>query len=90
MRGESLALVSPFPDLAADFWAMLAECDAAGERYCSDEQRARALGLGRVLLICDIDNIASARIIEQNGGILASQGHSPASGRAVSVGPAPS
>lgn len=37
---------------------------------------ARALGLERVLLTCDTDNIASARIIEKNGGVLASEGYS--------------
>ncbi len=39
--------------------------------------RARARGLNRVLLTCDMDNIGSARIIEKNGGVLASQGFSP-------------
>jgi predicted acetyltransferase len=33
-------------------------------------ERARALGLPRVLITCDADNAASARIIEKNGGIL--------------------
>jgi predicted acetyltransferase len=40
-------------------------------------ERARARGLDRVLLTCDTDNIGSARIIEKNGGVLASQGFSP-------------
>lgn len=31
---------------------------------------ARALGLGRVLITCDDDNVASARTIERNGGVL--------------------
>ncbi|MEV2211641.1 GNAT family N-acetyltransferase [Streptomyces sp. NPDC050997] len=31
---------------------------------------ARALGLGRVLVTCDDDNIGSARSIERNGGVL--------------------
>ncbi|MFD3943235.1 GNAT family N-acetyltransferase [Streptomyces sp. NPDC058579] len=31
---------------------------------------ARALGLDRVLVTCDQDNIASARAIERNGGVL--------------------
>ncbi|WP_280302643.1 GNAT family N-acetyltransferase [Nocardia abscessus] len=31
---------------------------------------ARALGLDRVLSVCAIDNIASAKTIERNGGIL--------------------
>ena len=30
--------------------------------------KARALGLARVLITCDDDNIASARVIEKNGG----------------------
>jgi predicted acetyltransferase len=37
---------------------------------------ARALGLARVLLTCDTDNIGSARVIEKNGGILSSAGYS--------------
>lgn len=32
-------------------------------------QRARALGFKRVLITCDEDNTASARIIEKNGGV---------------------
>ncbi|MFZ5849483.1 MAG: GNAT family N-acetyltransferase [Actinomycetota bacterium] len=32
--------------------------------------RARALGLDRVLVTCDDDNVASARTIESNGGVL--------------------
>jgi predicted acetyltransferase len=32
--------------------------------------RARSLGLGRVLVTCDDDNLASARTIEANGGVL--------------------
>jgi predicted acetyltransferase len=39
-------------------------------------ERAAALGLARVLVTCDTDNIGSARIIEKNGGVLASQGYS--------------
>ncbi len=38
---------------------------------------ARKLGLPRVLLTCDQDNIASARVIQANGGALASEGYSP-------------
>jgi predicted acetyltransferase len=30
----------------------------------------RALGLDRVLVTCDVDNVASRRIIERNGGVL--------------------
>jgi predicted acetyltransferase len=32
--------------------------------------RARALGLARVLVTCDDDNVASSRTIEANGGVL--------------------
>jgi predicted acetyltransferase len=46
-------------------------------------ERARALGLDRVLLTCSTDNVGSARVIERNGGVLASQGISPASGKPV-------
>ncbi len=42
------------------------------------------LGLNRVLLTCDTDNIGSARIIERNGGKLASQGISNSSGKPIS------
>jgi predicted acetyltransferase len=33
-------------------------------------QKARELGLGRVLVTCDEDNVASIKIIEKNGGKL--------------------
>ena len=33
-------------------------------------RRAAELGLDRVLLTCDEDNVASARVIEANGGVL--------------------
>lgn len=36
--------------------------------------KARALGLTRVMLTCDVANIASARIIVANGGALESEG----------------
>ncbi|MGN0752825.1 MAG: GNAT family N-acetyltransferase [Aristaeellaceae bacterium] len=32
--------------------------------------KARKLGIDRVLVTCDDDNIASARTIEANGGVL--------------------
>jgi predicted acetyltransferase len=35
--------------------------------------RAREMGLGRVLITCDADNPASARIIEKNGGVFEDQ-----------------
>lgn len=47
-------------------------------------ETARARGLGRVLLTCDTDNLGSARIIEKNGGVLASGGFSAANGTHVS------
>ena len=47
-------------------------------------EKARDLGLSRVLLTCDTDNIGSAHIIEQNGGKLASQGISNSSGKPIS------
>lgn len=36
--------------------------------------RAREAGLDQVLLTCDVDNIASARVIQKNGGVLQFQG----------------
>ncbi|THF85767.1 GNAT family N-acetyltransferase [Deinococcus sp. KSM4-11] len=33
-------------------------------------ERARALGLSRVLVTCDLDNLGSRRVIETNGGEL--------------------
>jgi predicted acetyltransferase len=36
-------------------------------------EKARAIGLQNVLLTCDADNVASARIIEKNGGRLDKQ-----------------
>ncbi|CAM3641825.1 GNAT family N-acetyltransferase [Deinococcus frigens] len=33
-------------------------------------ERARELGLGRVLLTCDADNLSSRGVTEGNGGIL--------------------
>jgi predicted acetyltransferase len=47
-------------------------------------EKARARGLDRVLLTCDTDNLGSARIIQRNGGILASAGHSDLTGTHVS------
>lgn len=39
-------------------------------------QYARVLGLDHVLVTCDTDNIGSARVIEKNGGVLASESYS--------------
>jgi predicted acetyltransferase len=47
-------------------------------------EKAGDLGLNRVLLTCDTDNIGSARIIERNGGKLASRGISNSSGKPIS------
>jgi len=44
-------------------------------------EEARELGLHRVLLTCDADNLASRRVIEKNGGRLASQGTSRRDGK---------
>lgn len=44
---------------------------------------ARRLGLLRVLLTCDDDNIASARVIEKNGGEAIESTVSPDSGKRV-------
>lgn len=43
--------------------------------------KARKLGLKRVLITCDTDNIASAKIIEKNGGIFERHDISPMSGK---------
>ena len=47
-------------------------------------ERARALGLSRVLITCDTANIRSARVILRNGGVLTSEGYSAARGARVS------
>jgi predicted acetyltransferase len=46
-----------------------------GQRYATEILRqglivARAEGIDRVLVTCDEDNVASARVIERSGGIL--------------------
>lgn len=46
--------------------------------------KARDIGLDRVLLTCDADNVASAKIIEKNGGRLAGQSVSTRSGKQIS------
>lgn len=45
---------------------------------------ARRLGLKRALLTCDADNVASAKVIEWNGGRLRSQAVSERSGKLIS------
>jgi len=44
-------------------------------------EEARTIGLKRVLITCDTDNIASAKIIEKNGGIFERHDISPMSGK---------
>lgn len=44
-------------------------------------QKARERGMSRVLVMCNADNIGSKRIIEKNGGNLASEGIAPDSGK---------
>jgi predicted acetyltransferase len=45
---------------------------------------ARSMGLDRVLVTCDVDNVASARIIQKNGGKLHGQSISKRTAKAVS------
>ena len=47
-------------------------------------EEARRLGLARALLTCDTDNVASARIIEKNGGRFFGRSVSQRSGKLVS------
>jgi predicted acetyltransferase len=47
-------------------------------------ERARDLGLRRVFITCDADNVASARVIEKNGGGLHGQVVSNKSGKTIS------
>ena len=44
-------------------------------------EKAREMGLKRVLVTCDKSNLASARVIEKNGGRLASESYSEHVGR---------
>ena len=46
--------------------------------------KARSIGLNRVLVTCDVDNVASARIIQKNGGKLYGQSISNKTGKVVS------
>lgn len=45
--------------------------------------KARALGLERVLVTCDHDNVGSAKIIERNGGVETTPSISDRSGKVV-------
>ena len=47
-------------------------------------EKAKDLGLDKVLLTCDTDNIASAKIIEKNGGKLAEQAISNKNSKQIS------
>lgn len=42
--------------------------------------KAKELGLNRILLTCDVTNIASRKIIERNGGVLENQIPNPETG----------
>ena len=44
-------------------------------------ERARRRGIDRALVTCAADNVASARVIRNNGGVLDSESHSEAAGR---------
>ena len=46
-------------------------------------EKARAIGLHRVMITCDADNIASAKIIETNGGVRTATVISPRSGKPI-------
>jgi len=46
-------------------------------------EKARALGIRRVRITCDKGKIASARVIQKNGGVLDSESHSARAGRVV-------
>lgn len=46
--------------------------------------KAREMGLDRVLVTCDTDNLASVRVIEANGGVLQNQSVSNRSGKMIS------
>lgn len=47
-------------------------------------ERAREIGLRRVFITCDADNVASAKVIEKNGGELHGQVISKRSGKIIS------
>jgi predicted acetyltransferase len=48
------------------------------------EKARTLLDMDRVLVTCDTDNLASARVIQKNGGVLESEGISDYSGKPVS------
>ena len=47
-------------------------------------KKARSLGYDRILITCDTDNIASARVIQKNGGVFEGESISDYSGKPVS------
>jgi predicted acetyltransferase len=47
-------------------------------------EKARAIGIQRVRVTCDTDNIGSARIIERNGGMLSGYSVDPKNGKGTS------
>ncbi len=47
-------------------------------------EEVRGLGLSRVLVTCDTDNVGSAKVIEKNGGRLESRGVSKRTGKLIS------
>ena len=47
-------------------------------------EKARELGLQRVMLSCDTDNVGSAKVIEKHGGVLQDQAVSQRSGKQIS------
>jgi len=47
-------------------------------------EKARAMGVTRALVTCDPENVASARIIQKNGGVLDSESWSPQAKRVTS------
>jgi predicted acetyltransferase len=47
-------------------------------------EKARQIGLNRVLVTCDTDNTGSVKIIEKNGGKLSEQEFSDAAGKMIS------
>jgi predicted acetyltransferase len=46
-------------------------------------EKARDLGLNKVLVTCDEDNLGSAKIIERNGGVLSGKGVAEKSGKPI-------
>jgi len=46
-------------------------------------ERAQAMGLARVRITCDADNMGSIRVIEKNGGVLDAELLSPERGKSI-------